>query len=655
MIRADDQAQRIGKIPTDSARLAEVFFEGIRQAGVNTVDVDLLVHGSTVAINALLERKGAKTGLITTKGFRDVYEIRRQVYEDPSNMFYHKPVPLVPREGRAEVTERITSDGSVLVPLDLEELARAAATLQRWGARAIAVCFINAFRSNLHETQAAAHLRKLFPGLYIAASTEISREWREYERTATTVVNSYLAPYVTTFLRDLEAGLQTEGFGGRLFFTQSQGGLMEIDRAMSQPIHLLESGPAAGVRASETYARANNIPQLVAFDMGGTTAKASLVENGACATRSSYQVGGEPLLMPVLDIEEVSAGGSGIVWIDEGKRLRVGPESAGGHPGPVCYGRGGTRPTVTDANLVRGLLGPKSFLGGTMPLDLKAATKALTEEIADPLGLSVQETAAGVFEIANAIMLQALRRQTVQKGCDPRQAVLFAYGGAGPVHAVQLARELGIQTVVVPPSPGNFCAGAMLSLEILTQESRTVAAPLANAPWSDIVRSAQEFGKRTDSEIRTGLDLRWLGQEHTLRIELPDGWQDLSPQGLSAEIHSQFAERYRSRYGFLPQRAEVQVVTAHFVSNKGPATRAPEFTEPSVTSAIPIGTRMVFIRERGTQVPHSIYQRERLPVGCTISGPAIIEEFASTTVIGERDALKVETDGHLLIHTEKIV
>lgn len=569
-------------------------------------------------------------------------------------MFYHKPVPIVPREGRMEVTERIASDGQILVPLDKKELLKAARALQTWGAKAIAVCFVNAYRSDLHESEAAGILRTEFPGLHIAASTEISREWREYERTATTVVNSYLAPYVTTFLRDLEGGLQSDGFTGKLYLTQSQGGLMEIARAKTQPIHLLESGPAAGVRAAEVYARQHNIPHLVAFDMGGTTAKASLIENGVCGTKSLYTVGGEPLLIPVLDIEEVSAGGGGIVWIDEGKRLRVGPESAGGHPGPICYGRGGARPTVTDANLVRGVLGPNSFLGGTMPLDLQAATQALRKKIADPLGLSVHEAAAGVSDIANAIMLQALRRQTVQKGCDPRDAILYAYGGAGPVHAVQLARELGIQTVLIPPSPGNFCAGAMLGLELLEQETQTVAAPLGAAPWREIAASALAFEKRVGSPGQAAVDLRWFGQEHTLRVELPTGWRDTPPELLEATLRSTFSAQYAARYGFIPERKDVQLVTAHFLSNKGPATPPVEFRHGQNPSATASGSRNVFLRESGKEVPHALYRRESLPVGAIISGPAIIEEFASTTLIGADDTLQLEADGHLLIHVERI-
>ena len=453
-----DGSVRLGKALSTPDDLVRGIFDAIDAAGVAVSAADLMIHGSTVAINAILERKGARTALITTEGFRDTYEVGRINRPDSFNLFFRKHVPLVPRDLVFELNERMLADGTVRKPFPEEEARAIARELVENGIESVAVSFLHAYNFVDHETRMLAVLREIVPGAFVTASHEVSREQREYERVSTTAANAYVGPRVSSYLERLESRLAGDGFEGSLLIMQSGGGLFDVETARSQCIQMLESGPAAGVVASREMGRAMSLDNVICFDMGGTTAKACVLQRGTAAMSADYFVGGynEGLVIriPVLDIKEVGTGGGSIAWIDGAGALHVGPESAGASPGPACYGLGGTRPTVTDAHLVLGHLSSTRFNDGRMQLDAAAAKRAIEEHVARPLGLDVATAAHGILAIANASMANAVRAVTTERGLDPRDFTLIAYGGAGPLHAVDIARELAIGRVVIPDAPG---------------------------------------------------------------------------------------------------------------------------------------------------------------------------------------------------------
>ena len=425
----------------------------VDQAGARLADTRLVIHGTTIGINALLEGKGARTGLITTDGFRDVLEIGRGNFLRMYDVLYRRPTPLVPRGRCLQVPERLTARGDVLVPLDEAAVRAAARRLAGEGVQAVALVFLFSYRNPVHEQRAAAILAEEMPGVAVSVSHRLTQEWREYERTSTTVVNAYVLPIVDRYLGAFGTRLAERGFRGRLLITQSNGGAFSLEAARAKPVHTIESGPAAGAVGCAALAAVLGTPRLISFDMGGTTAKCAIVDHGMVQTTDEYHVDGRPLRIPVIDIREVSAGGGTIAWIDAGGALTLGPQSAGAEPGPVCYSLGGREPTVTDANVVLGRIDGSRFLGGTMPLDAPAATRAVDEQLAGPLGLSRLDAAAGVVRLADVKMALAVRSITAGRGLDPRDYALAAYGGGGPLHAVAIARELGIPRVVIPPAP----------------------------------------------------------------------------------------------------------------------------------------------------------------------------------------------------------
>ncbi len=450
----------------------------VDQAGARLDDCRLAIHGTTIGINALLEHKGARTGLVTTEGFRDVLEIGRGNFLRMYDVLYRRPTPLVPRGRRLEVGERVTARGEILAPLDEAAVRAAARQLAADGVESVAVCFLFSFRNPEHERRAAEILAEMLPGVSISVSHRITQEWREYERTSTTVVNAYVRPIMDRYLGAFERGLAGRGFRGQLLITQSNGGAFSVQAAASKPVHTIESGPAAGAIGCASLAQALGADRLISFDMGGTTAKCAIVAGGLVQTTDEYHVDGHPLRIPVIDITEVSAGGGTIAWIDAGGALALGPQSAGADPGPVCYGRGGAEPTVTDANLVLGRIAAGRFLGGTMPLDQPAAARAIEERLGLPLGLARDSAAAGVVRLADVKMALAVRSITTERGLDPRDYTLVAYGGGGPLHAVAIARELGIPRVIIPPAPSTFSAWGMLATDLRHDLVRTVLEPL---------------------------------------------------------------------------------------------------------------------------------------------------------------------------------
>jgi N-methylhydantoinase A len=457
---------RLGKTLTTPQRLVDGIAGGVDKAHAKFSDASIFLHGSTIAINTLLERSGATTALVTTEGFRDVYEIGRVNRPDAYNLFFKKHDPLVERALRFELSERLLADGTVHVPLDRAQVEDLASRLEVLGVEAIAIMFLHCYRNPAHEREVKQLLEQRFPGLFVSASHELSQEYREFERCSTVVANAYIGPRVRRYLAEMEDHLAKAGFSGALLIVQSTGGLYEAEQARSQCVRMLESGPAAGVIGTRALCHELNIPNAIAFDMGGTTAKAGVIHNGEVLTTGAALIGGYERALPVqiamIDIFEVSAGGGSIAQLDETGALRVGPQSAGADPGPACYGLGGTDPTITDANVVLGRLGPDRFLGGEMKLDAAAARRALQTKIAAPLGKSVTDAAEGLLRVAVAKMSYAVKGVTTERGLDAGNFTLVAYGGAGPLHATAVARELGIRTVVIPQAAGVFSSFGML-------------------------------------------------------------------------------------------------------------------------------------------------------------------------------------------------
>jgi N-methylhydantoinase A len=620
---------------------------------LSPADVRLVNHGTTLVINALIQRKGARAALVTTQGFRDVLEIARGNRPDPFDLYYQRDEPLIPRERRFEVAERIDAQGNVLRALDVAELERLANALRADGVDAVAVCFLHAYINPAHELLAAETLRRALPGVFVTTGIELTREWYEYERTSTAAANAFVGPEVLGYVRRLEADLQTRGFGGSLYLMGSNGGVLTVDRTCKQPIALVESGPIGGCIGAGVYAEALGFENVIAFDMGGTTAKCALVENGRYSVESVYYaagyVRGFPIKSPVIDIVEVGSGGGSIAWLDPQQRLHVGPRSAGSTPGPVCYGRGGTEPTVTDANVLLGRIGAAAFLGGELVLDRDAAARALAARIGEPLGYDGDQgllhLAEGIIAIATVTMAGAIRRVSVEHGRDPREFVLFAYGGGGPLHASALARELSIPTVIVPPEPGTFSATGMLLADARLDdattftarfEPETVAAMDAQFRAMETAAAAAlrvEFG---DTPVRLGrfAEMRYVGQRHNIKVPIPPG-SDV------AAIRRAFDDDYRRRYGHADPKVAAEFQALHLSAfarlDRPDIRRLPRAQRPA---AEPTHRPIFFGAELGLR-DALVYDRYALAPGFSAAGPAVLEEYGSTTVIWPGDRFTI--------------
>jgi N-methylhydantoinase A len=655
---------RFGKTLTTPNDLVEGILAAILQAGGTPAGAETIVHGSTVAINAILERKGARTALITTKGFRDVYEIGRINRPDSFNLFFRKHVPLIPRDLVFEVDERVLHDGSVARPLDNDEAGAVVDQLVAERVESVAVMFLHSYANVEHERQMVDVVRAAQPELFVTASHEVSREQREYERTSTIAANAYVGPRVSRYLERLEQRLAADGFAGSLLIMQSNGGLCDIETARVQCIQMLESGPAGGVVAARTVGAELGLDNLICFDMGGTTAKACVLQGGSADLSADYFVGGydEGLVVriPVIDIKEVGTGGGSMPWINTAGGIRVGPESAGADPGPACYGRGGTRPTVTDAQVVLGRLLPDRFLGGLMALDPAAAERAVHDEIAVPLGLDTPAAAAGILAIANATMANAVRAVTTERGLDPRDFTLIAYGGAGPLHAVDIARELAIRTIVIPQAPGHFSAFGMLTADLRREYARTHRARIATANLTGVRALVAELEAEARAWMAsTGItaeticleyagDARYVGQDHSVTIPLALSTDDAASV---STIKAEFDAAHQQRYSHSAPEEEAELVAVR-VSIIGTLAR-PRLPQIPAGGALPapeavVGRGTVFF-ERGTPVEAVLYDRTRLRAGNRFSGPAIVLETGSSTCVPAGVDVEVTAPGHLLL------
>src|SRR5262245_18175673 len=524
----------LAKTLSTPAELARGVLDGLTKAAVHFEEVSTLIHGSTIVVNAVIERQGAKTALVTTKGFRDVYEIGRINRPESFNPRFRKHRPLVPRENIFEVTERLLADGSVRSPFDEQGAREVARIIKEEGFEAVAVLFLHAYRAPEHEIRMCEILREVETKLFISASHELSREYREYERTSTVAANAYVGPKVSQYLGDLERRLAANKFSGNLMIMQSNGGLSDVEMARRQCIQMMESGPAGGVVGTMALCELLDLDAAIAFDMGGTTAKACVIRRGEPSLSPDYFIGGYneglAIRIPVLDIVEVGTGGGSIAWLDEGGGLHVGPRSAGAEPGPVSYGRGGTEPTVTDANVVLGRLSPERFLGGEMRLDRDAAKKALNEKLAQPLNVSLERAAAGMLQVATSAMANTVRHVTLERGLDPRDFTLVAYGGGGPLHAASVAKELSIGKIIIPNAPGHFSALGMLMADLRRDYVQTLFERMDDMEMSEL----EEQFKKLEGEGRKALedsgippdrivferaaDMRYVGQEHAVAV-----------------------------------------------------------------------------------------------------------------------------------------
>jgi N-methylhydantoinase A len=645
----------------------------LRKAGVQPAGVTYLVHSTTVATNSVIEGKVARTGFITTEGFRDMLEIARQIRPVLYDLLFEKPKPLAPRYLCFGVPERLDARGNVLTPLDETAVRAVAEQLRREEVESVAVCLLHSYINPSHEQRVGEILGEMLPGVVVSLSSEVAPEFREYFRASTTVINACIRPVVGRYLQNIEDRLRAEGVPAELLIMQSSGGVLTFETARDKPVFMVESGPAAGVIAATFIGDVIGRRDIISFDMGGTTAKAGLIQNGAPRVTKEYEVGaaarpgtgsskgsGYPIRTPVIDLVEIGAGGGSIAWVDSGGVLRVGPQSAGADPGPVCYGRGGTLPTISDANLVLGRLNPDYFLGGEIKLDVQGAWNAIKEKCADPLGMDVLTVANGIVEIANAAMVNALRLVSVQRGYDPRNFAMVAFGGAGPVHANRLAAEAEIPTMIIPMSPGITSALGLLTTDLKHDYSVTFIRPTAQlepAEVEAIYQRLQEQGRATlaregvspaDMLFIRHVDMRYVGQSYELTVALPD--QPLTP-AVVADALAEFHREHDRAYGYNAPSEPAEFVNLRLTAMGKIAKPRLRQIPPAAgaVSAARKSSRQVYYAEAGGYVDCAIYDRYLLGEGHVVEGPAIVEEVDSTTVLHPGWRAAVDKYGNLIV------
>ena len=670
----DEAGGRIGvaKVPTTPAEFAEGVVDGVQAAlagnGLRAGDIGLVAHATTVVTNAVLERKGARAATVSTRGFRDVLELRRSARADLYDLFQDPPHVLVPRRRRLEITERIGADGAVVTPLAEDEIPALIDALRGMDVDAIAVTLLFSFLNSDHERRLGAALREAFHDIPVYLSSEVLPEIREFERTSTTAICAYVGPVLASYLAQLAGRLAALGLPP-LYVMGSNGGVFEAAEGVAMPAMAVESGPAAGVVAAAQVARQTGQGDLLSFDMGGTTAKASLIRDGQYQTTPDYEVGGgasgnrwmhgtgHPIRVPVIDLAEVSAGGGSIAWVDRAGSLRVGPHSAGADPGPACYRRGGIEPTVTDCNLVLGYLDAASLLGGAMQIDIDAARAAIADRLATPLGIGVEAAAAAVIDVVNHEMAEALKIVSVQRGHDPRDFALAAFGGAGPLHAAALARELGITRILVPPIPGAFSALGLIATDLRRDYARTffvrtdqTDAAALTAAFREIEAEGQAMlsraGVAPEAQVfRRSVDARYARQSYELSVPLPD-----PPFGsdVMGQIARAFHDHHRQTYGHDNRAEPVQLVNVRLTA----IGRIPPVTirQDPGTGQVEKGRRQIWLGGQGA-VEARVLQREAMPGAMTVQGPAIVESLESTVLVPPGWQMRMDADGFL--HLER--
>jgi N-methylhydantoinase A len=673
ILKLDEQTGKpigieVAKADTTPDNFEEGILDTISKANLDLKEVDFFVHGTTVVINALTERKGSKTALITTKGFRDVLEIARCNRPDLFNFNFVKQPPFVPRFLRFEVDERMDYKGQVLKDLDTSNLISIIKTCKEEKVEAIAVCLLHAYKNPKHEEQLVKQLFKLFPEVEIIASYQVSREWREYERTSSTVLSGYVLPIAKKYLSNLEKKLYSKGLKNAPYIMQSNGGITTINDVRANPITMVESGPASGVFGTIAMGNVINKKNLIVLDIGGTTAKCALVENGQVKITTNYKIehsrttAGYPIQTPVIDIVEIGNGGGSIAWIDKGGKMHVGPKSAGAIPGPAAYGRGGEKLTTTDANIITGRIHPDYFLGGDSKPDYKSIDKA-SEELCEKLKGSKEDVAKGIIRIANANMINALKLISVNKGHDPRDFTMVVIGGGGAMHGADLARELQVSELIIPLHAGVFSAFGMLMSDIRRDYIRTNVITLTDHQKAIIEKEFKDIENEAltnfkldgygldDIKFTYYADLRYAGQEHYVKVLL----ENFSSSTPLQAIISHFHKEHKKHYSFVLD-AMVELVNFHLVAEV--EVEKPDFptikkTGKQVEDAV-FDTRKVDFDDLGIHQT-KFYHRHLLEPDMAISGPAIIAENATTTVVTPVHKVNIDTYGNLILTCSKVL
>ncbi|MGD9942241.1 MAG: hydantoinase/oxoprolinase family protein [Burkholderiaceae bacterium] len=668
------------KVPSRPEDPSRGFMDGLSKAlGDFEIDpeaVSFLVHGTTVATNAIIQGKVARAGLITCEGFSDVLEIGYQTRPVLYDIFYRKPPPLVPRHLCRGVPHRIDADGEVVVALDEAALRDVVDEFRREKVQAIVVAFLHSYKEPVHERRARELIAAQWPGMPVILSSDVCPEYHEYPRTSTAVINGVLVPIIAPYIDRLQTSLLESGVSAGLHLMTSGGGIYAATSAKRLPAHLVESGPAAGVIGAAFVSQLAGCNRILALDIGGTTAKAALVEEGRPVLASEFEVGaaavptstsgrgqGYPLKTPVISLVEIGAGGGSIAYIDPGGALSVGPDSAGADPGPACYGRGGTRPTLTDANLVLGRVNPDYFLGGALPIDADLAYRAIERHVAAPLGVDVVHAARLIVDIADSKMTSALQFVSIQRGIDPRQYTLVPSGGAGPLHAAGIARLLGVRTILVPPTPGLNSAVGLLATDLKHEFVQTFVKPLNSIELSTLFRAFDELREparelledegvaRERMSFSLEVDMRYRGQGYSLRIAFPGG----PGIDVAAELGRAFDDAHEETYGFA-NPGEVKEIVNLRLTGTGAVDR-PRFRpipegDGRAERAVK-GRRRVHFGASDALADCPIYERSRLLAGDTIDGPAVIEQMDTTTVLPPRMQARLDCHGNLLISTDR--
>jgi N-methylhydantoinase A len=658
----EDGNRRFAKVPSTPPEFEEGIVEGIRRLGIDPTQVQLIFHGTTVTTNAVITKTGGSTALLTTEGFTDILEMRRGIREDLYDVTWDPPQPLVPRYNRLPVSERVNYAGEVLKEIDEENVKSLAAVLRKRGVQAVAICLLHSYVNPANEQRLSELIREYLPDVYLTASAQILPQPPEFERTSTVVANAYLGPVLTNYLERLGGKLKETGHDADILLMHSAGGLMTVESALLVPVRTAGSGPAAGVMGAAAIGEAAGRPNLISMDMGGTSCDISVISDGRPRLTMSHSLEwGLPVQFPSIDFVAIGAGGGSIAWIDPAGYPKLGPDSAGSRPGPACYGLGGRRPTTTDANLVLRRLQERSLLGGALTLDAKLAAEAIQREIAQLLKTELEAAAAGIVRIANANMASAIRLVTVHKGFDPRDFSLVAFGGAGPLHAVEVARELSIPEVIIPPQPGLISAMGLLCVDIVQDISRSFVmagegslSPVGEGIFEDF---EQEMGQRLKREgaleheiqIERFVDVRYVGQVHTITV--PVRSRPFTPAAL-AEVIDRFHTEHEREYRYCRRDWPVEIsvlrvqgrvvrprpqVLSHHIGSNG-------------STPHPVVHRDVFF-EDGGWVPTRIYDRSTLQPEEVIEGPAIVEEFDSTTLLPPGVKARIDRMGNIVVAT----
>jgi N-methylhydantoinase A len=673
VVNQETGAFAVGKLlttPDDPSQAVEtVLAEMLRQTGIAPAEVRHLVHGTTLVTNAVIERKGARTALLTTEGFRDSIEIGREQRYDLYDLMLEHPRPLVPRYLRFDVPQRTLADGTTLRELDEAYVERLALKLAASGVEAIAIVFLHSFTDPTAERAARAAVQRAAPALRISISSEVVPEIREFERASTTITNVYVQARVERYLRELEARLQRLGCVGSLLLMLSSGGLATVDTAVRYPVRLLESGPAAGALAAAAYGLAAGHSNLLSFDMGGTTAKLCVIDQGRPLIAHAYEVdrmyrfkkgSGLPIMIPVIEMIEIGTGGGSIARVDSLGLLKVGPDSAGSAPGPVCYARGGTEPTVTDADLILGYLDPAYFLGGRLRLDVEGARRAIKQQIGDPLGLSVEAAAWGIHQIANENMANAARVHALERGKDPHRFPLFAFGGAGPVHAYRIALSLGAPAFLAPLGAGVISAVGLLAAPLAFDFVRSWRGQLDALDWQKANGLLAEMEAEGQALLeasgvshaaishRREADMRYVGQGHEIRVPLPVGALDAAH---ASALVAAFEALYRELYERLGPPVPIEILNWRVVSSGPRPDLKLHVTAPSGSDARDAlkGKRPAYFPETHGFVATPIYDRYQLAPGAMFAGPAIVEERESTVIVGPGARCRIDEQHNLVV------